>query len=162
MSWTKTETITTTDQKTGKDHSKPWELKVKKNASDHFLILLAPPNPMGWEVLVFWANCITKASKLKAKQGVSRFCSRAFDSSLAWVRVCTLDWKYKKPTLVLRPLADMFFALFSAFAMTALNLYRVCVGELACNMHFFFVSLHRMLSWNYLLTVCHVIKKLTE
>lgn len=41
---------------------------------------------------------------------------------------------------MLRPLADMFFALFSAFAMTALNLYRVCVGELACNMHFFFQS----------------------
>lgn len=142
MSWTKTETITTTDQKTGKDHSEPMRTQSENKqtfwqASDHVLILLAPPNPMGWEVLVFWANCITKASKLKAKQGVSRFCSRAFDSSLAWVRVCTLDWKYKKPTLVLRPLADMFFALFSAFAMTALKLYRVCVRELACNMHFF-------------------------
>ena len=54
------------------------------------------------------------------------------------------------------------YACAATFAMTALKLYRVCVRELACNMHFFFVSLHRMLSWNYLLTVCHVIKKLTE
>lgn len=91
----------------------------------------------GMRGVSFLSQLHYQGKQIKAKQGVSRFCSRAFDSSLAWVRVCTLDWKYKKPTLVLRPLADMFFALFSAFAMTALKLYRVCVRELACNMHFF-------------------------
>ena len=38
---------------------------------------------------------------------------------------------------VKRALADIFFALFLTFAMTALKLHRVCVRELACNMHFF-------------------------
>lgn len=69
MSWTKTETITTTDQKTGKDHSKPMRTQSEEKCEWPLLDSSSSAESNGMRGVSFLSQLHYQGKQIKSKAG---------------------------------------------------------------------------------------------